>query len=1037
MICAMKSLKTFLTLTFLILSTLTFAQTDLSLFSEMKPRSIGPAGMSGRVTSIDVVRHNKNIIYAGTASGGLWKSVSGGTSWEPVFDDQKVASIGVVAIDPSNASTIWVGTGEGNPRNSLNSGYGVYRSLDAGRTWQHMGLEKTRNIHRLIVHPNDPNTIWVGAIGSPWTEHEERGVYKSTDGGQTWRKVLYSIPGAGIADLVIDPTNPNKLIAAMWEHRRWPWFFNSGGPESGIYISHDGGENWTRKTSAHGLPSGALGRIGLAIAPSMPDRIYAYVESKENALYRSDDGGNRWYRVSGKGDNWLGTRPFYYADIFVDSKNENRVYSLHTYAAQSEDGGKSFSMWVNPGYIHVDNHALYIHPDDPNFMVLGNDGGMEVTRDRGGSWHYMENLPIGQFYHVNYDMEHPYNVMGGMQDNGGWLGPSQLWKQGGIRNSYWERIVGGDGFDIVPDPLDTRFGYSLSQQANIRRYDRKTGQMTGLQPEHPDGEILRFNWNAGVNVDPFDKKTVYLGSQYLHKSSDHGQTWEIISPDLTTNDPEKQRQMETGGLNYDNSGAENHTTITVIEPGTLEQGVIWVGTDDGNVQLTRDGGQNWANSAGKFPGLPDNSWVQQIRASTHDAGTAFVVFDEHRRDDWSPYVYRTTNYGRSWKRIVDEEDVFGFALSFVQDPVEPNLMFLGTESGLYVSMDGADTWAKWTHGFPTVPTMDLQIHPREHDLIIGTFGRAIWILDDIRPLREATSLGMKAVKEKMVHVFPIPEATNAIIGPYRGYRSTGHGLFMGENKPFSAAISYYLGDSVDTQQKLKMEVANAAGEIVRTRYFSAKPGLHRMFWSFESDGVRWPGSRKPTSEEVTPPGGFDVLPGRYTVTMTVGEDSHSQNIIIRSDPRTEWDAAAASEKQGFIGQYNNLISSVTEAVDKLDAASKTVGQVMELADDQDEAKEKSQEIRKKIKALREKIIEKEVQGFRNDPAVIVNQLGNLRGKMEGSYKPVTQPQRFAYTNAKKNADEVLSEVNTFFSEDWAEYKAFVDGLNLELVPEFK
>ncbi len=1028
-----RSIKTFLVVFLSFVSTsLITAQTDLSMFEVMKPRSIGPAGMSGRVTSIDVVRHNRNVIYAGTASGGLWKSVSGGTSWKSLFDEEEVASIGVVTIDPSNASTIWIGTGEGNPRNSLNSGYGVYKSLDGGETWTHMGLEKTRNIHRLIVHPGDPNTIWVGAIGSPWGEHPERGVYKSTDGGQTWRQVLYSIPGAGIADLVIDPTNPNKLIAAMWEHRRWPWFFNSGGPESGIYVSHDGGETWDRKTSEHGLPKGNLGRIGLAIAPSMPDRVYAYVESKENALYRSDDGGNRWYRISRKGDNFLGNRPFYYADIYVDPKNENRIYSLHTMATSSEDGGKSFQMWVNPGFIHVDNHALYIHPDDPNFIVLGNDGGMEVTRDRGGAWHYMENLPIGQFYHVNYDMETPYNVMGGMQDNGAWMGPSQLLKQGGIRNSYWERIVGGDGFDVVPDPLDHRYGYSLSQRANIRRYDRVTGEMKGIQPEHPDGENLRFNWNAGVNIDPFDKKTIYLGAQYLFKSGDHGMNWEIISPDLTTNDPEKQKQFETGGLNYDNSGAENHTTITVVEPSTLSQGMIWVGTDDGNVQLTRDGGANWTNSAGKFPGLPDNSWVQQIKASTYDSGTAFVVFDEHRRDDWSPYVYQTTNYGRTWKRIVEDDDVFGFALSFVQDPVEPNLMFLGTESGLYVSMDGSDSWAKWTHGYPTVPTMDLQIHPREHDLIIGTFGRAIWILDDIRPLREATQ--MRNLNDKVIHVFAIPDATNAVIGPYRGYRSTGHGLFMGQNKPFNAAISFYAKEGGG---KAKMEISDSKGNVIRTRSLNGiKAGVNRVYWGFEKDGIRNPGSRKPSDPNSQKPGGYDVMPGTYTVKISYKGESSSQTINVLRDMRKEWDQVAMEDKERFIGKYYDLVGSVTEAVDKLTEANEAVGNVMSLVENNEELKEKSDEIKAKIKTLREKIFEPPVQGFRNNPDVLSSILGNLRGKMGDAFKPVDQSMQYAYQKAEKAADPIIEEINSFFANDWSEYKAYVDGLNLEIVKKF-
>lgn len=1015
-----------------VVATLT-AQTDLSLFEPMEPRSLGPAGMSGRVTSIDVVRHNRNIIYAGTASGGLWKSVSAGTRWEPIFENQEVASIGVVTIDPSNPSVIWVGTGEGNPRNSLNSGYGVYRSLDAGRTWQHMGLEKTKNIHRLIVHPNDPNTIWVGAIGSPWAAHPERGVYKTTDGGKTWTQVLYDVPGAGVADLVIDPTNPNKLIAAMWEHKRDPWFFNSGGPASGIYISHDGGETWDRKTAEHGLPKGDMGRIGLAIAPSMPDRVYAYVESKENAIYRSDDGGNQWYRTSKKGDSQIGNRPFYYANLFVDSENENRVYSLHTFVTSSEDGGKTWGMFVDPGYIHVDNHAYYIHPDDPNFIVLGNDGGLEVSTDRGGSWQYSENLPIGQFYHVNYDMETPYNVMGGMQDNGAWLGPSQLLKQGGIRNSYWERIVGGDGFDVVPDPLDTRYGYSLSQGANIRRYDRETGKMLGIRPEHPEGEQLRWNWNAGVNIDPFDKKTVYLGAQFLFKSSDHGANWEIISPDLTTNDPEKQRQQETGGLNYDNSGAEMHTTITVVEPSTLKEGLIWVGTDDGNVQLTKDGGAEWTNTAGNFPDLPDHAWVQQIKASTYDEATAFVVFDDHRRDNWTPYVYKTTNFGRSWKRIVDQDDIFGFAISFVQDPVEPNLMFLGAETGLYVSMDGANTWAKWTHGFPTVPTSDLAIHPRAHDLIIGTFGRSIWILDDIRPIREAAQKGMKQLAAMPLHLFEIPDATNAIVGPYRGYRSTGHGMFFGENKPFSAAITFYAADS---KEKVKMEIADASGNVIRTKYIKADQGLNRIYWGFERDGIRFPGSRE-VKEGQNPPRGYDVLPGTYTVKMSQGEASSEQTINVLADQRVDWDMDALHAKQAFITEAYATISEITEATDKIKEAQEIVKKIKALDANHADLQKQSTAIAKRLKALNALFFEEPVQGFRNDPKVISAKLGNLRGKIGGSADAVNQAQTYALQNLRKAWQPVKSDVNAFFVEDWKSYQTFVEGLELTLVKGFE
>lgn len=1023
--------KSLLSTLVLLLVFTTQAQTDLSLFEPMQPRSLGPAGMSGRVTSIDVVRHNRNVMYAGTASGGLWKSTSAGTRWEPIFDNEDVASIGVVTIDPSNSSVIWVGTGEGNPRNSLNSGYGVYRSLDAGRTWEHMGLEKTKNIHRLIVHPDNSDVIWVGAIGSPWASHPERGVFKSIDGGKNWKKVLYDVPGAGIADLVIDPTNPNKLIAAMWEHKREPWFFNSGGPASGIYITHDGGETWDRKTGEDGLPKGDMGRIGLAVAPSMPDRIYAYVESKENAIYRSDDGGNNWYRISNKGESRIGNRPFYYANLFVDPENENRVYSLHTQVTASEDGGKSFSTFVDPSYIHVDNHAFYIHPDDPNFMVLGNDGGLEVSTDRGGSWQYSENLPIGQFYHVNYDMETPYNVMGGMQDNGAWLGPSQLLKQGGIRNSYWERIVGGDGFDVVPDPLDTRYGYSLSQGANIRRYDRETGKMLGIRPEHPEGEPLRWNWNAGVNIDPIDKKTIYLGAQYLFKSSDQGMNWEIISPDLTTNDPEKQRQQETGGLNYDNSGAEMHTTITVVEPSSLQAGLIWVGTDDGNVQLTRNGGDEWINSASKFSDLPDNAWVQQIKASTYDAGTAFVVFDDHRRDNWTPYVYQTTNYGRSWKRIVDEDDVFGFALSIVQDPVEPNLLFLGTETGLYVSMDGADTWAKWTHGYPTVPTMDLAIHPREHDLIIGTFGRSIWILDDIRPIREATQQGVKQLQAKDLHLFEIQDATNAIVGPYMGYRSTGHGMFFGENKPFSAAMTFY----ASSKEKVKMEIMNTNGVVVRIKFINPDRGLNRVYWGFESDGVRFPGRRK-TEEGQTPPGGYDVLPGSYTVRMTQGEVTTEQNINVLADQRVELDMTALAIKQDFIADAYAAIEEVTGVVDQIREAQEIVKKVSALDEENEELQERSKAITDQLEALDQLFFEPPVQGFKSDPNVISAKLGNLRGKMGGSHDPVSQGATYALKNFRDSWTPVKTQVEAFFNNDWKAYQVSVNGLDLVLVKGF-
>ena len=550
----------------LVLASMSAQQIDPSLFDALKARNIGPAGMSGRVTAIDAVVADPNTIFIGTAAGGVWKSENGGLSFTPVFDHEKVSSVGAVAINQQNPNEIWVGTGEGNPRNSVSSGYGVYRSIDGGHNWTFMGLGETRNIHRIILHPQDPNTVWVGAIGVPWGEHPERGVYKTTDGGKTWKKVLYVDEKTGIGDLVIDPTNPNKLIAAMWEHRRWPWYFNSGGPGSGLHVSFDGGETWEKRTTDNGLPKGDLGRMGLAIAPGNPQIVYAFIEAKKNGFYKSTDGGLNWKLVATKG---IGGRPFYYADIFVDPKNENRIFNIHTTADVSQDGGKTFERLIPTDLIHVDNHAFWIHPENPRLMMNGNDGGFCLSRDGGKTWDYAENIPLGQFYHIRVDNEIPYNVYGGMQDNGSWRGPSQVWRRKGIRNAYWNRIGTGDGFDAMHDPLDRQFGYSLSQGGNLHRFDLTTGLRTNLKPYLETDEPLRFHWNAALAIHPQDEKTIYLGSQYVLKSSDRGHSWSVISPDLTTDDPEKQQQVTTGGLSLDNSGAENHTTIISIDPSPL------------------------------------------------------------------------------------------------------------------------------------------------------------------------------------------------------------------------------------------------------------------------------------------------------------------------------------------------------------------------------------------------------------------------------------------------------------------------------------
>ncbi|MCB0459286.1 MAG: hypothetical protein KDC74_04620 [Flavobacteriaceae bacterium] len=1029
-----------------ITSILTAQQLDIEKLKGIKPRAIGPAGMSGRITAIDVVNDQPDVIYVGAASGGVWKSESGGIDWQPIFDEQGVASIGAIAIQQSNPDVIWVGTGEGNPRNSLNGGYGIYKSLDAGKTWKLMGLEKTRNIHRIIVDRDNPDVVYVAAIGSPWGEHPERGVFKTTDGGKTWSKILFVNEKTGAADLVVDPSNPNKLIAAMWEHRRKPWTFNSGGEGSGIYISYDRGENWKKLTDKEGLPEGNLGRVGLAIAPSNPKIVYALVEAKKNALYKSEDGGAKWHKVNDKDE--IGNRPFYYSDIFVDPKNENRIYSVFTYVNVSEDGGKSFTMLM-PAYgtsvgIHPDHHAWWIHPENPNFMIDGNDGGLNITRDRGKTWRFVENLPVGQFYHINYDMEYPYNLYGGMQDNGSWSGPAYVLKEQGIRNSYWQEISFGDGFDVVPDPKDSRYGYSMSQQGYVGRYDRVTGNFKMVRPTHPDPTMqLRYNWNAAIAIDPFDNQTLYFGSQFVHKSGNQGHEWDIISPDLTTNDPEKQKQHESGGLTMDATGAENHCTILAITPSPLEKGLLWVGTDDGNIQLTRDGGKTWNNVTPKNKNFPKGSWVAQVKASPYNAGEAYAVINNYRNFDFMPYLYRTKDYGKTWESLLDKKDeTFGYTLALVQDPVEKNLIFLGTEYGLYVSIDEAKTWTKWTNNYPTVPTMDLAIHPREHDLDIATFGRSMYVMDDIRPLRELAQKGVGELN-KTIKVFKAPDAFVNEIQQPTGSRFGGNALYNGENRDQGAMISYVINKKDSTNKKndtISLKVYNSKNELIRTLKQKApkKNGLHRTFWGLDEKGVRGPSRREPRGNRE--PGGVTVLPGTYKVVLEYADTKDSTNVTVAYDPRFKMPMNVLESKYNMLKKIESKTALAGKAMEQLNESKKVAEQYKKILKEHKDGKYKnalkqSDSIIKSIDKLVDMMIGKEDkrQGItRNPTPTSVTLLFTARGYVNSLLQEPGKTEQQLVENGFKEVDNAIEKINTFFINEWPAYQKNIETLNLSL-----
>ncbi len=889
---------------------------DTQTISGLGARNIGSAAMSGRISAIDARQEGDRLtIYVGAASGGVWKSTNGGNTYKPVFDKAGVQSVGAVTIDPKNPKTVWVGTGEGWMRNSVSIGDGVYKSSDGGENWTNMGLKDSEHIAKIVVDPKDTDTVYVCATGRLWSDSTDRGVYKTTDGGRTWTKVLAGTNAStGCGMMAMDPSDPKTIYAGMWDFRRQGWTFRSGGPDerspsgSGLFKSTDGGSSWKEisNDSANGLPPKPWGRTAIAVAPTNPKVIYITVEAAtpRNGLYRSDDGGKTWAALDRS--QTVIERPFYFSNLIVDPKDENKLFKAGGSLILSSDGGKSFSNVA--GGAHGDFHDVWIDPANSSHVITGDDGGLWYSYDGAGRWWKADNLPVSQFYHVSVDMNRPYNVYGGLQDNSSWIGPSSF--PGGITNHQWENMFGGDGFWMWVDPSDPDYVYAESQGGYIGRINRKTHENQGIQPlpGYKEGK-LRFNWNTPVLVTKAG--TVYMGAQFLFRSKDHGQSWDRISPDLTTNDPNKQKQEESGGIIVDNSSAEMHTTIFSICESTLDPNTIWVGTDDGNVQITRDGGRTWTNVVGNIPGLPKNSWVTSIDAGHYEAGTAYATFDRHTFGDMAPYAYKTTDFGKTWSPVFSPgTNVKGYAHVIKEDLANKDLLFAGTEMGLWISLDGGRVWSQYKGSeFPNVAVRDLAIHPRDNDLVIATHGRGIWIIDNIAPLRALTQ---DTLSKDIAFLQSEPVVQKIQAG---GGWSNGDAMFVGDNPSDDAVITYYqkkrhiFGD-------LKIEILDPKGSVVGTVPASKRRGLNRVRWGMRLDAPTVPPAASIAGGATTGP---RVMPGTYTVRMTKDKQVYTTPLKVVLDPRAKFTAVDRQANYDLSMKLYKLLGQMSSDVARINS----------------------------------------------------------------------------------------------------------------------
>lgn len=1008
----MKKLFVFI-LTFGFLGNLSAQETEIilsgkQLFGDLKARQIGPALMSGRVTDVELHPSNNRVLYIGAAGGGVWVSANGGASFQPIFDEH-AQSIGNIALDPQQPDkVIWVGTGETWTRNSVSVGDGLYRSTDGGVNWKKIGFEKSERISSIEIDPKNSDVVYVGVLGALWGDSEERGVYKTTDGGKTWEKLLFIDQSTGCGDLVMDPNDPNTLYASMWEFRRTAWSFSSGGEKSALYKSSDAGKTWNK--IHNGFPAGKLGRIAIAVAPSDSKILYSVLETEkdsERGLYRSDDGGKSWKHLNS--DFGLVVRPFYFSRITIDPRDPDVVVKAGLYGSISRDGGKTFK---GMGAMHSDIHDIAFDIKDSDRMYVATDGGVYRSWDGGTTMDMVDNLPLSQFYQVSVDNDEPYNVYGGLQDNGSWWGPSA--SPGGIEARDWKPVGGGDGFRMYRHPTKKIIYSEMQGAENVWRYDVERNRTKTIQPLPVKGEPkLRFNWNAPITLSPNAPDRIYIGSQFLHKSDDMGDTWVKISPDLTTNDPAKQNQEESGGLSKDNSGAENHCTIFTVAESPLNEQIIWVGTDDGNVQVTQDGGKTWSNTIENVAGLPKNTWCYHIEASTHQPGRAYAVFDGHTQNDPNTYVYRTDDFGKSWQPIMTD-DIYGFARNIQEDFVNEDLLYLGTEFGLYITINGGKNWSRFTNNMPATAVHFIDLHPKTNDLVLGTHGRGVIIIDDISPLREIS----QEILRKDVHFF---KSNPTIIRENNGFGGGSTELqFVGSNPSRAAKIVYYLRKR-HTFGKMKMEIQDMNGKKLIELSPGKSKGINVVTWNYSIKQPKMAKGKTLTFGGFTSP---RVTAGTYKVVMTKGKNTYESTIEIVNDPNSLLSNAERKELHNTTMNLYNMSQDLAYLVYEIDY----------YLDEGDKFAEKDASAKKSVMALKAKLqpLKEGLVITTGDNYVgaaepqLREKLANLYSKIASSFEPPSAAEKDNLSLLSDRFNKAKQDYNKIKSKEVAKLKALME-----------